>query len=160
MLMEDLPPCQAYPPVPNWYTSHCAAVSDPNYYVYATRNTIVVLDLSSFRFVRAFIAAKDKIQAIAAHQQFCFAGGADNVIRAWSLSNGSLLMTYNVHSTEVTVIKCIRDGKILVSGDKSGKVVLQEPFNKKRYTINKISSEVRTIAPLHHAGDDYLAVGS
>ena len=92
-----LPQCQAYPPVPNWYTSHCATVSDPHYYIYATRNTIVVLDLSSFRFVRTFIASKEKIQAIAAYEQFCFVGGADNTIRAWSLSNGSLLKTYEGH---------------------------------------------------------------
>ena len=59
---------------------------------------IVVLDLSALRFVRAFIASTDKIQAIAAHQQFCFTGGAEQTLRAWNLHDGSLLMTYTGHT--------------------------------------------------------------
>ncbi|KAI9494242.1 WD40-repeat-containing domain protein [Zychaea mexicana] len=157
--MNEHPPCQAYPPVPNWYTSHCAAVSDPHYYVYATRNMIVVLDLSAFRFIRAFIASQDKIQAIAAHKQFCFVGSTNGTIRSWSLLNGSLLITYHGHSAEVTVIKCIRDGMVIVSGDKSGKIIVQETFQKDKQVISKVNSEVRSLAPLHHAGNDYLAVG-
>ena len=48
----------------------------------------------------------------------------------------------------------------LFLGDKSGKIILQESFQKKsRHIIKNVNSEVRTIAPLEHAGDDYLAIG-
>ncbi|KAI8136904.1 quinon protein alcohol dehydrogenase-like superfamily [Fennellomyces sp. T-0311] len=157
--MDDLPTCQAYPAVPNWYTSHCATVSEPSYYIYATRNMIVVLDLSTLRFIRTFMASKDKIQAIAAHGQYCFTAGVEPKIRAWNLHDGSLLMTFKGHTAEVTVIKSIRNGKLIISGDKSGKLIVQETFKPERRIVTKVNSEVRTLAPIHHAGDDYLAVG-
>lgn len=94
---DRYPPCQAYPPVPNWYTSYAGAISEPHFYVYATRNLLVVLDLDRLRFVKAFIASIDKIQAIAVHDKFCFAGGVDTTIRGWNVLDGSLLATYTGH---------------------------------------------------------------
>ena len=86
---------QAYPPVPNWYTSHCACVVDSlNYYVYASRNAIVVLDLATFAFAKTFLGAMQRINAITAYQQFCYIAEG-NRIRAWNLIDSRLLVAYN-----------------------------------------------------------------
>lgn len=95
---------QAYPPVPNWYTSHCACVVDSlNYYVYASRNAIVVMDLATFAFVKTFLGAMQRINAIAAHEQFCYIAEG-NRIRTWNLIDSRLLIAYKAIHKVITLI--------------------------------------------------------
>lgn len=97
----DYPPCHAYPPTPNWYTSHAATVAH-NYYVYATQKRIVLLDLASLRFMKTFLASTRQITALTVANTICFVAGEDPTIRAFSLLNSQLVATYTTH---VKVIK-------------------------------------------------------
>ncbi|KAG0175328.1 Gem-associated protein 5 [Apophysomyces sp. BC1015] len=150
--------CQAYPPFPNLYTSHATAVTS-DLYIYAARTFIVALDVHTMAFRRAFTASTDRIQAIAAHDTICYTSGVEPTICAWNLLDGKLLTTYQGHKTEVTVIHSLRNGTVLISGDKSGKVVVQETSGSTQTTFAKIHSEVRTIAPMVYMHRDYVAVG-
>ncbi|KAI9317067.1 quinon protein alcohol dehydrogenase-like superfamily [Dichotomocladium elegans] len=150
---------QAYPPVPNWYTSHCAKVAGTSYYVYGSRNIIVVLDMQSRTFQKAFLGASDKIQAIAIHDHFLYVATVSEIY-AWNLIDKSLLMTYDrVHKSEITVLACVQQGMVLISADKTGGIVVQGAFDGRTRFHQKVSSEVRTVAPVHYSGDDYVAVG-
>lgn len=57
------------------------------------------------------------------------------------------------------MIRCVRDGTLLVSGDKSGKVIVQDAFGHRKRVYNKVNAEVRAIAPLRHLDQDYVAIG-
>ncbi|KAI8088174.1 quinon protein alcohol dehydrogenase-like superfamily [Thamnidium elegans] len=153
------PKYQAYPPVPNWYSSGVTAIVDPHLFLYATRNLVVVLGLQDLEYFNSFAVSNDKIQAIAAHDSFCFTGGVDKVIRGWNILLGSLITSHSEHNAEVTTLKLIRQGTILISGDKSGKVVVVEPFGKLKYIGTKVKSEITSIATTTHNGLDYVAIG-
>lgn len=88
---------KAYPPVPNWYTSNVTAVVEPHFFLYATRNLVVVLGLDDFKYFNSFAASSEKIQAIAAHETFCYTAGVDNVVRCWNILLGSLLTSHDEH---------------------------------------------------------------
>lgn len=53
----------------------------------------------------------------------------------------------------------IRQGTVLISGDKSGKMVVTEPFGKSKHSITKVKSEITCIATTTHNGQDYAAIG-
>lgn len=103
-LQDKYPKCQAYPPVPNWYTSYVAAIIEPHFFVYATRNIIVILGLKDFRYFNSIIAAKEKINAIDAHDVFCYVGGADKTVRVWNIVANSLTTSHAVHKVIQTHI--------------------------------------------------------
>ncbi|KAF7726435.1 Gem-associated protein 5 [Apophysomyces ossiformis] len=149
---------KAYPPFPNLYTPHATAVT-PDLYVYAARTSIVALDIHTMDFRMTFTASMDRIQAIAVHDSICYTAGTEPTIRAWNLLDGQLLATFQCHKTEVTVLRCIRNGTVLISGDKSGKVVLQETGGSIQTTHAKVHAEVKAIAPVVFMDRDYIAVG-
>ncbi|KAL0089761.1 WD40-repeat-containing domain protein [Phycomyces blakesleeanus] len=154
-----LPLCEAYPPAPNWYTSYAATTVEPHFYIYAARNSIVVLDMRTMQFRRTFLASLDKIQAVAAYEQFCFTGGVDPTIRAWNILDGNYITKYNSHNVEVTALLCIRNGTILISGDKSGCIVAQEAFGSIVVKKKQVKAEVRALAHTSFHDEDYIAVG-
>lgn len=107
-LQDKYPKCQAYPPVPNWYTSNIAAIIEPHFFVYATRNIIVILGLKDFRYFNSITAAKEKINAIDAHDVFCYVGGADKTVRVWNIVANSLTTSHAVHKVIQTHIHAHR----------------------------------------------------
>ncbi|KAI9339130.1 quinon protein alcohol dehydrogenase-like superfamily [Pilaira anomala] len=158
-ITDRFPKYRAYPPVPNWYTSNITAIVEPHLFLYATRNIIVVLGLENLRYFNSFAVSNDKIQAIAAHEAFCFTAGVDKVVRGWNILVGSLVTSHTEHDVEVTSLKLIRQGTVLISGDKSGKMVVTEPFGKSKHSITKVKSEITCIATTTHHGQDYVAIG-
>lgn len=96
-LESRYPKCQAYPPVPNWYSSNVTAVMDPHFFLYATRNYIVMLDLKELRYFNSFTASFDKINAIATHGIFCFTAGVDKIVRVWNTLTNTLTTSYSEH---------------------------------------------------------------
>ncbi|ORE01553.1 hypothetical protein BCV72DRAFT_70827 [Rhizopus microsporus var. microsporus] len=103
-LQDKYPKCQAYPPVPNWYTSNVTAIIEPHFFVYATRNILVILGLKDFRYFNSITAAKEKINAIDAHDVFCYVGGADKTVRVWNIVANSLTTSHAVHKVIQTHI--------------------------------------------------------
>lgn len=95
-----------YPPTANWYSCYCSAISSLGYYVYASRNAIVVLRLSDLQYVKNFTAANDKIQTIDVHEQLCFVAGEDPKIRVWNILDGSLLTSIPGHKVKQKAYKC------------------------------------------------------
>lgn len=53
----------------------------------------------------------------------------------------------------------IRQGTVMISGDKSGKIVIMEPFGKLKHNATKVKSEITSLAITTHQGQDYVAVG-
>jgi hypothetical protein len=96
-LTDKFSKCKSYPPVPNWYSSNITAIVEPQFFLYATRNCIVVLDLKTLKYFHSFTVSNDKIQAIAAHETFCFTAGIDKTVRVWNIVLGSLLTSHNEH---------------------------------------------------------------
>ncbi|CAO3689943.1 unnamed protein product [Rhizopus microsporus] len=158
-LQDKYPKCQAYPPVPNWYTSNIAAIIEPHFFVYATRNIIVILGLKDFRYFNSITAAKEKINAINAHDVFCYVGGADKTVRVWNIVANSLTTSHAVHKAEITALKVIRKGTVIISGDKAGRVVVAEAFRKDQTISAKVNSEVTCISTVHRDHTDYAAIG-
>lgn len=101
-LQSRFPKYQAYPPVPNWYTSNITAVVDPHLFLYATRNVIVVLGLENLKYFNSFAVSNDKVEAIAAYDTFCFTAGADKAVRGWNILLGSLITTHTEHEVSVS----------------------------------------------------------
>ncbi|KAI9004278.1 WD40-repeat-containing domain protein [Phycomyces nitens] len=172
-----LPLCKAYPPAPNWYTTYAATTVEPHFYIYAARNSIVVLDMRTMQFRRTFLASLDKIQVVAAYEQFCFTGGLDPIIRAWNILDGNYITKYNTHNVAVTALICIRDGRVLISGtrkakyfilllitlyikgDKSGLVAAQESFGSLVVKKQHVKAEVRALSHVNFHAEDYVAIG-
>jgi hypothetical protein len=96
-LAERFPKYQCYPPAPDWYSSSVTAIAEPSFFIYACKKVIVILDLDNLRYVNSFLASNDKVNAIAAHETFCFTAGADMKVRMWNVVLGTLLATFNSH---------------------------------------------------------------
>ncbi|CAO3641107.1 unnamed protein product [Cunninghamella blakesleeana] len=149
---------KAFPPVPNWYSNYTTSITNC-YYVYASKSLLIILILPFFEYKTAFTASLDKINAIDTHSHFCYVSGVDPIIRVWNLLDGAQLTSFHIHKTEVTVLKCIRDGSVIISGDKSGLIVVQEAFGVKRQQKQPIKSEITALAVTHYQNIDYVAVG-
>ncbi|KAI8378119.1 hypothetical protein EDC96DRAFT_215674 [Choanephora cucurbitarum] len=158
-MLERFPKHQSYPPVPNWYSSYTTSVIEPHFFLYATRNCIVILSLQNLRYFNSFTVSNEKVTAIAAHETFCFTAGTDKTVRVWNVLIGSLLTSYCEHKTEITALKVIRNGTVVVSADKSGCIVIMNPFDKSMKRQHNVKSEVTSLAITTYNGYDYLAVG-
>ncbi|KAI8987234.1 WD40-repeat-containing domain protein [Mycotypha africana] len=160
-LTDKFPKFTSYPPVPNWYSFNIAAIVEPDFFLYATRNIVVVLSLSGLRYFTSFIASKDKkVVALAAHGTFCVTAGSDNIVRVWNLILGSHLTSHSAHQAEITTLKLIRNGSTVISGDKSGKIVIMDLFaGGKLKSETKVKAEVTSIATTVVDDQDYVAVG-
>lgn len=99
-ISDKYPKYQSYPPTPNWYSSNVTAIVEPHFFLYATRQTIVVLDLNDLKYFTSFIASRDKINAIAAHDTLCYTAGTDKKVRVWSIMSGYPLVTYGNHKVK------------------------------------------------------------
>lgn len=60
---------------------------------------------------------------------------------------------------EVTSLKIVRQGEVLISADKHGKIVVVQPFGKLKHSASKVKSEITCLATTTHDGQDYIAVG-
>ncbi|KAI8387435.1 quinon protein alcohol dehydrogenase-like superfamily [Blakeslea trispora] len=159
-VLERFPKFRSYPPVPNWYSSYTTSVVEPHFFLYATRNCIVVLGLQDLRYFSSFVASNEKVTVIAAQENFCFTAGIDKTVRVWNILMGSLLTSYCEHKAEITALKVIRNGTVVISADKSGSIVIINPFDKSLKKIqHKVKSEVTSLATTVYNGHDYLAVG-
>jgi len=91
------PKHRCYPPAPNWYSLHVTAVVEPSFYLYLSRNLVIVLALKDFRYYNSFTAAEDKVEVIAAYGRHCYTA-ADKMVRQWDFTSGSLLSTHHEHT--------------------------------------------------------------
>ncbi|KAI8332303.1 WD40-repeat-containing domain protein [Chlamydoabsidia padenii] len=148
----------AFPPGPNWYSSYTALTTD-DFYVYASKNFIVILHLHSLSYRSSFSGALEKINAIDAHTHLCFVAGKDPVIRLWNLLDGSLLTVLQPHKAEVTALKCLREGTVVISGDKTGCIIVQETSGTKSQQYLPVKSEITAMALVNHENTDYIAIG-
>ncbi|KAI8070529.1 quinon protein alcohol dehydrogenase-like superfamily [Gilbertella persicaria] len=156
---ERYPTYKSYPPVPNWYSSCITAIIEPHFFLYATRNCIVILGLWDLRYFGSFTVSTEKVTAIAAHETFCFTAGVDKTVRVWNVLLGSLLTSYTEHKAEITALKLIGNGTMVVSTDKSGLVVIADPFNNKKHSQHKVKSEITSLATTTYDQANYLAIG-
>ncbi|KAG0994605.1 hypothetical protein G6F28_005586 [Rhizopus arrhizus] len=158
-LESRYPKCQAYPPVPNWYSSNVTAVMDPHFFLYATRNYIVMLDLKELRYFNSFTASFDKINAIATHGIFCFTAGVDKIVRVWNTLTNTLTTSYSEHKAEITALQVFQDGPVIISGDKNGRIVVARPFGKGITSLTKVKAEVTCISTVTYNNTNYAAIG-
>lgn len=91
------PKHRCYPPAPNWYSLYVTAVVEPHFYLYLSRNLVIVLALQDFRYINSFTAAEDKVDIMAAHGKCCYTA-ADKTVRLWDFMSGSLVSTHSEHS--------------------------------------------------------------
>ncbi|ORX50483.1 WD40 repeat-like protein [Hesseltinella vesiculosa] len=145
-------------PSPNWYTAYNTACND-QYFVYATQHLLVVLERSSFDFVRTIEAAQNKIEAISVVDRYCVVGGQDPFLRVINLLDGSLLNSLPGHKVCVKAVKLLAKEMMVVSGDKAGLIVVQQAFGKKRAEQTLIKSEVMAMDVIEYQGLDYIAIG-
>lgn len=98
-LTNRIPNFKAYPPVPNWYSSNITAIVDPHLLLYASKNVIVVLDLTTLQYFNSFAASgeRDKVTAIVAYDTYCFTAGTDRTIRGWNILLGTTLTKQYEH---------------------------------------------------------------
>ncbi|GAN02571.1 conserved hypothetical protein [Mucor ambiguus] len=155
------PKHRCYPPAPNWYSLYATAVVEPHFYLYASRNLVIVLALQDFRYCNSFTAAEDKVDVIAAHGKYCYtAAAADKTVRLWDFMSGSLISTHNEHSKDITALRIIRQGSLVVSGDKAGKFVLADAQLKScKAHATSLASPITCMAATQVDGKDYLAAG-
>ena len=59
----------------------------------------------------------------------------------------------------MTCLKLIRQGTVLISGDKSGVVVVVDPYGEKKHVSHKIKSEIICMTAVTHQEQDYVAIG-
>ncbi|KAL7321195.1 hypothetical protein PS15m_000991 [Mucor circinelloides] len=153
------PKHRCYPPAPNWYSLHVTAVVEPSFYLYLSRNLVIVLALKDFRYYNSFTAAEDKVEVIAAYGRHCYTA-ADKTVRQWDFTSGSLLSTHHEHTKDITALKIIRQGSVVISGDKSGKFVLADAHLKSCKSHQaSLTSAVTCMAATLVDGRDYIAVG-
>ncbi|KAI9246142.1 hypothetical protein BY458DRAFT_80207 [Sporodiniella umbellata] len=91
------PKCRAYPPVPNWYSPNATAISDSKFFLYATRNIVVILDLQELKYFNSFAASLEKINAIDVHSVLCFTAGADKLVCVWNMMSNTLAASHGEH---------------------------------------------------------------
>ncbi|CEP17806.1 hypothetical protein [Parasitella parasitica] len=154
------PKHRCYPPAPNWYSLYAAAIVEPNFFLYASRNLVVVLGLSDLRYYNSFTVTEDKAEVIAACGNYCYTAGTDKAVRLWDFTLGSMLSIHNEHDKDITVLSVAGQGAIVISADKAGKIVLADTFlktSKPRET--DVSSAITCIAPAQVESRDYIAVG-
>ncbi|KAK4517382.1 uncharacterized protein ATC70_000717 [Mucor velutinosus] len=152
---------RCYPPAPNWYSLYVTAVVEPHFYLYSSRNLVIVLALEDFRYCNSFTAAEDRVDVIAAYGKYCYtAAAADKTVRLWDFMSGSLISTHNEHSKDITSLKIIRQGSVVISGDKSGTFVLADAQLKSCKSHDaSLTSPITCMAATQVDGRDYLAAG-
>lgn len=101
------PNYRCYPPAPNWYSLYAAAIVEPNFFLYSSRNLVVVLDLKDLRYYNSFTAAEDKVDVIAAYGNRCYTAGGDKSVRLWDFTSGSMLSIHNEHAVSFISIRNI-----------------------------------------------------
>ncbi|KAI8065759.1 WD40-repeat-containing domain protein [Gongronella butleri] len=152
---------RALPPTANWYTCYSTAASH-QFFVYATNSLLVVMERDSLKYVRTIDAAQAKINAIDIIDRFCIAGGNDPVLRVLNLLDGALLTSLHGHKTEVRALKFLpktADDVLVISGDKSGLLILQHVFLKKRCELTPVKSEITSLAVTERQDETFVAVG-
>ncbi|KAF1807462.1 WD40-repeat-containing domain protein [Mucor lusitanicus] len=153
------PKHRCYPPAPNWYSLYVTAVVEPHFYLYLSRNLVIVLALQDFRYINSFTAAEDKVDIMAAHGKCCYTA-ADKTVRLWDFMSGSLVSTHSEHSKDITALQIIRQGSVVISADKSGKFVLADAQLKScKSHDTSLASPITCMAATQVDDSDYLAAG-
>lgn len=155
------PKHRCYPPAPNWYSLYATAVVEPHFYLYASRNLVIVLALQDFRYCHSFTAAEDKVDVMVAYGKHCYtAAAADKTVRLWDFMSGSLISSHQEHSKDITALQIMRQGSVVISGDKSGKFVLADAQLKScKSHDTSLTSPTTCMAAMQVEGRDYLAAG-
>jgi hypothetical protein len=118
-LTNRFPKYKAYPPVPNWYSSNVTAIVEPHFFLYATRNLVVILGLTDLKYFNSFAASSDKLQAIAAHETFCYTAGVDSIVRGWNILLGSLFTSHEEHKVSEKEILAVEKISLICFTDRS-----------------------------------------